>query len=451
MRLSNQRFRVPVIPGADWLRAIGDLLARELGPGQHPLRFYLARVENGQAELEATVVETERGDPESARLEAIELFQPRRRSGPGRRFAVAQIVPTGIRCEIGGFAGDAAPATNLLASVADLVVTHPNAVNASDLNEMATNVLYTEGRSLDDFMLGHLGLGPVRTNVIGTFVDPTGRDYYDSVRHVLGAALAAAGIDCRRAVELREPPGVEISWTASGCASGLIANPRPLLDAVQALLDSGATAIGGLSVIHGVNEALFDSHLSGKIPNPSGSVEAIITHLISKLFRVPAAHAPLPYYAALKKPSTTNPRASAEFISTPHYFSVLKGLHRAPRLVSLDRLPSPDPDLVTLDDVAAVVAPATALGGLPVLAAVSNGIPVIAVRENRTILQVTAEALGLAGVIEVGNYLEAAGVVASLRAGIALQSLRRPLEPIRISPVNRDADPIPPPTADDPS
>ncbi|WP_353737299.1 DUF3326 domain-containing protein [Moorena sp. SIO3B2] len=40
------------------------------------------------------------------------------------------MIPTGVRAEIGGFAGDATPSTNLLASACDYLVTNPNAVTA---------------------------------------------------------------------------------------------------------------------------------------------------------------------------------------------------------------------------------------------------------------------------------------------------------------------------------
>ena len=77
-----------------------------------------------------------------------------------------QIIPTGVGSEFGGFAGAGCPVTNLLAASVDYLVTHPNAVNASDPNEMAGNVLYVEGKSLDNFLLGHLGL--VEVNAICT-------------------------------------------------------------------------------------------------------------------------------------------------------------------------------------------------------------------------------------------------------------------------------------------
>src|SRR5262249_27208048 len=161
--------------------------------------------------------------------------------------------------------------------------------------------------------------------------------------------------------------------------------------------------------IHGVTDQMFSSHLRGETPNPSGAVEAIVTHLVSKIFRVPTAHAPLPYYQDMKKRDTTNPRAAAEFISTPHYFSVLKGLARAPRLVALAGLDDVPSDLVSVNDIGAIVVPATCLGGTPALAAEFSDIPLIAVRENRTILDVTNERMRMPNVIEVESYLEAAG------------------------------------------
>src|SRR5262249_23243947 len=79
------------------------------------------------------------------------------------------------------------------------------------------------------------------------------------------------------------------------------------------------------------------------------------------------------------------------------------------------------------DDVIAVVAPATALGSVPVLSAVQRGVPVVAVKSNTTILGVTAAGLALPGVVEVDDYLAAAGAVLALRTGISIESMRRPV------------------------
>jgi len=176
---------------------------------------------------------------------------------------------------------------------------------------------------------------------------------------------------------------------------------------------------------------MFARHLRGEIPNPSGAVEAIITHLVSKIFRIPTARAPLPYYQNLKERDTSNPRASAEFISTPHYYCVLKGLARAPRLVPLSALHEARPDLISVNHIGAIVVPASCLGGIPALIAEFSGIPLIAVRENRTILDITNEKMCMPNVIEVESYLEAAGVVLALREGMSLASVRRPIRSAR--------------------
>jgi hypothetical protein len=340
-----------------------------------------------------------------------------------------QIVPTGIRCEFGGFAGDACPATNLLASAANFVVTHPNAVNASELNEMADNVYYVEGKALDDFLLGRLALSPVRSNKIGTFIDPTGLNLIDYVINTLNAARAVKGVDCKQYTVLRDKLGVEVAWSETGCAVGTVLNPIAILEAVEFLIQQGMQAVGGVSVIAGVTKEMFAQHLAGKIPNPSGGIEAIITHLISKVFKIPTAHAPLPYYTDIKEKDTINPRASAEFISTPHYFSVLKGLHKAPQLVPLSADETPPPHLKSLNHIGAVVMPADALGGIPAMAAEYHNIPLIAVAENQTVLNITNDKMKMHNVISVDSYLEAAGVVLALREGISLESLRRPLNP----------------------
>ena len=425
--ISNINLSVNVRSSSCLLTDLAKGIMEQLPPCTVPLRFSIVEVENDIFTTEISTLNWQGESSFSSTLADVELLHPRKRQHEREPFCVVQIIPTGIRCEIGGYAGDACPVTNLLAAAADYVVTHPNAVNASEINEMARNILYVEGRSLDDFLLGRIALAPTGSNRIGTIVDPTGQQFMDYVVNVLNAARTTAGIDCDLYSILDNPLNVGIEWSASGCAVGTVSDINSLRRGVENLLSKGAKAIGGMSVIHGVTQEMFEKHLAGLIPNPSGGIEAIITHLISKLYRIPTAHAPLPYYQALKGQNTTNPRAAAEFISTPHYFCVLKGLHRAPQLIPLavnDALPV---DCIGVENVRAVVAPADALGGVPALAAQFQNIPIVAVKENQTILNMTAERLKLSNVIEVNTYLEAAGVVLALRNGLSISSLKRPI------------------------
>lgn len=432
MRIKNCVVELPKNNTLPLLEYVGAALLVKLGENAYPLRCGIVFADDDKLVIECTVVDFDLNSQYSDTLAFNEIESPQRKNHQSSRFAVVQVVPTGIRCEFGGHAGDAAPVTNLLGTVADKVITHPNAVNASDINEMSDKVLYVEGKSLDDFMLGHVGLQEGRTQKIGTFVDPTGRDQLDDVINVLNAARTAAGIDCSLCEFAETPLGVTINWCESGSASGSVQNLDALVDTVEQLIQAGATAIGGVSVIEGVDEASFEDYLGGRVPNPSGVVEAIITHLISKIFRVPTAHAPLPYYTD-RKVTTQSPRAAAEFISRPHYFCVLKGLSRAPQLLTGVNLAQTNSETWTLNDVGAVVAPASALGGIPMLAADLSGIPIIAVKENKTILNVTADLLGLRNVVWVESYLEAVGVVSAFKSGISLESVRRPVKPIDVA------------------
>jgi len=426
MEISNRAFRIARGADSSWLSAVSQGLAA-LGSNVYPLRLAIVEIGPRDATVEATMLRFDDSDRRALRFRDIEIANPRKRSPQASPFVAVQVIPTGVRCAFGGFAGDAGPVTNLLASAVDFLVTHPNAVNASELNEMAANVLYVEGKSLDDFLLGRLGLSRSRANKIGTFIDPTGIRHLDDVLNAINAARAVKGIDCGLYTVLPRAPAVQIEWSEAGCAVGTVLEPENILDAVELMVAHGAQAIGGVSVIDGVTSEMFAQHLAGELPNPSGGVEAIITHLISKVFRLPAAHAPLPYYQDLKGKSTRNPRAAAEFISTPHYFSVLKGLAHAPGLVEIDPDDQVPSSLISVDNVHAVVVPASCLGGIPALAAEFQDIPLIAVRENTTILDVTNARMGMGNVIEVESYLEATGVLLALRQGISLESLRRPL------------------------
>ena len=65
------------------------------------------------------------------------------------------IVPTGIGCEIGGFAGDALPTAKLLASASGCLITHPNVMNEFSFWK-SWKYFYVEGYSLDRFAKGKL-------------------------------------------------------------------------------------------------------------------------------------------------------------------------------------------------------------------------------------------------------------------------------------------------------
>jgi Protein of unknown function (DUF3326) len=342
-------------------------------------------------------------------------------------FAVVHLIPTGVGAAIGGFAGDATPVAHLLASVSDRLVTHPNALNAANLFSKPANAWYVEGGMLDRWLSGDGALRSVRAHRIGILVDraveamPEGT--MAAVLNAANAVRAVYGVEIVGYHMTDRPLGCRIHVAPSGVSSGSVADPQALLDGGRHLLARGATAIAVLADLGQLPPESEAAYQAGTGVDPIGGLEAILSHLLVDELGVPAAHAPLMPFEP-EPPPVVDPRAAAEYLGHNYLPCILQGLCGHPvRVAGTTR-----PGDMTADEVAAVVVPAGCLGGPGVLAAHARGIPLIAVRENATVQAVTASALGLGhGVVEVANYLEAAGVLAAMRAGLDWRACRRPL------------------------
>ncbi len=361
-------------------------------------------------------------------------------------FNAVLVVPTGIGAEIGGHAGDATPVARLLASVCDTLITHPNVVNASDLNEMPDNGLYVEGSLLSRFLMGAIGLRRVRSNRVLVIIDAHPNERFARATvNAVNAARSTYGLTCPRVVVLDPPLPVRGEYTQSGRAAGTVEE----LERVFEVLDNhrgeyDAVALSTLVEVDVAHESYFSSR--GEIVNPWGGVEAMLTHAISALYNVPSAHAPMMESDEVANidPGVVDPRMAAEVISLTFLQSVLKGLHTAPRIVTLPAetaVLSPaggetqrgGHDTLTSRDVSCLVIPDGCIG-LPTLAALEQGIPVIAVRENRNLMKNDLSQLPWAAdqLHIVDNYWEATGVMAALKEGMSPASVRRPLRDVRI-------------------
>jgi hypothetical protein len=134
-------------------------------------------------------------------------------------------------------------------------------------------------------------------------------------------------------------------------------------------------------------------------------------------------------------PGVVDPRMAAEAVSITFLQSVLKGLHRSPR-VETDPRAMESSSILTARDVSCLVIPDGCLG-LPTLAALEQGIPVIAVRDGNLMnndLESLPWAPGQFRVVD--NYLEAAGLLCAMRGGLALDSLRRPIQGVPVVTVS---------------
>jgi hypothetical protein len=228
-------------------------------------------------------------------------------------------------------------------------------------------------------------------------------------------------------VVLDPPIKLVAHYTSAGSAVGSVEG----LDRVCRVLDmyrEEYDAVAISSVIEVPPEFHMQYFLSeGRMVNPWGGVEAVLTHAISSLYDVPSAHSPMfeSEEIADLDPGVVDPRMAAEAVSFTFLQCILKGLQRSPRIVAGAKL---FPGAISASDISCLVIPAGCLG-LPTLAALEQGIPVIAVRENRNLMQNDLANLPWQAdkFYLVENYWEAIGVIAALRAGIAPASTRRPL------------------------
>ena len=336
------------------------------------------------------------------------------------------VIPTGIGCELGGYAGDALPAARLLAAASGCLITHPNVMNGAALYWSDRRIHYVEGWSLNRFAAGDRLLRPVASQRIGLLLDA---GIEESLRRrqlqAADACRATLGLDIGPVVTTEVPLEVALARGASGSSWGQLARPDALLRAAEQLVAAGATALAVVARFpdDGGSDALAAYRLGSGVDALAGA-EAVISHLISCEFGLPCAHAPA--LAPLPLEPDLDPRAAAEELGHTFLPCVLVGLSRAPSLVRPEQARQGD---LGADGLGAVVAPAGALGGEAVLAAHGRGVPLIAVTANRSVLSVDARALGLgaeAPVLEVASYAEAAGLVMAFREGISPAALGRP-------------------------
>ena len=412
-------------------RTVNDMLV----DGSTPVRFVVTGSDSDNYYCELGIVT----DDSTAYIDGFEsIFRFRERPWELEdEFTTVLLVPTGIGAAIGGHAGDATPVAKLLSSVSSTLITHPNVVNASDINELTDNSLYVEGSVITQLLMGTVGLQQTRSNRILVVIDEH-MDYRikEDTVNAVSAARATLGLDGARVVEMTEPVEMRAEWSSSGRAVGRIQGLERLCSLISQF-DSDVDAVALASIIDvppGVEAQYFSGE--GDLVNPWGGVEAMLTHALSSFFKLPCAHAPMPRTTELANEhyGIVDPRKAAECVSVCFLHCVLKGLYRSPRIVLNPDLQSSS-GLLTVTDVSCLVIPDSCLG-LPTLAAMKQGVPVIAVRENRNCMKNRLEDLPFQDgkLFIVDNYLEATGVISALRSGISPASVRRPLAGTRVYP-----------------
>lgn len=319
------------------------------------------------------------------------------------------IVPTGIGAEIGGHSGDATPYAKMIASLCDHLIIHPNVVNASDINEMSSNMLYVEGSILDRFLEGQIGFEEVYSNKILVAVNAPVRN---EIVNAVSGARAVMGADIE-IVELEEPLQM-VSKLKDGRATGDIYNIEEMIEQISKYTFDALVVNSPIET----DDEEVKNYLSidGGV-NLWGGVEAKLSKIASEKLNKPVIHAPVENSEIFKTfNEIVDPRKAAELVSVCYLHCCLKGAHVAPKISIND-------NAWWNTDIDFLITPAN-LVGRPHQACLDNNISVIAVRENKTVINQDMPK----EFIVVNSYLEACGIISAQKAGVSLRSIKRPLD-----------------------
>ena len=316
----------------------------------------------------------------------------------------AFIVPTGIGASIGGYAGDASVYARKFADKSKIIV-NPNVVNAGGFSGITPNMLYVEGYSLDSFFRGEINLIPSVNNKIGIIYDKAiPNDVLNIHINTQNAVKTVYGVDLIEYEETEEEVGVKFYITEEGISVGKVENILTVENSCKCLIDKGCDAIA-IVCMFDEPEAENTQYSNGSGVDPVGGVEAIISHDISKKFKVPCAHSPA--FADYQiYPQLVNPKSASEYITPTFLPCILLGLSQAPK-ISTDLTKG-----INIKDLDFLVMPYNSLGTVSVIEAIKNNIKIYAVKENQTELDVTKEKLFPdSNIVEVDTYDELLSVI----------------------------------------
>ncbi len=308
---------------------------------------------------------------------------------------IAMSIPTGIGADIGGYAGDFGYIARRFAKYFHLIV-NPNAVNGGILSAINYDMSYLEGFLFDKFFKGEIALIPKKlyeTNKIGIIFDSAiPKNILNVHLNTLSALKMVQDIDTIAIEYTKKPVGVEIE-VENNISYGNLKNPDELLFCAEKLIKKGAQAI---AVVCYFNEDSEDENYSNAQGiDPIGGIEAVISHLITREFLIPAAHAPAFLDIDISE-KIENPKVSSELISSTYLPCVMQGLSIAPKITAFNQG-------INFKNVEFLIIPSDALGSSAVLSCVENNVKIITVK-NETTLDVTKNKLNITPYMEFESY-----------------------------------------------
>lgn len=299
----------------------------------------------------------------------------------------AFIVPTGIGASIGGFAGDASCYARQIAEYCNLIV-NPNVVNAGCFSGITDNMLYVEGFAIDEFFKGKIKITPHKHNRIGVILDKAISDRVKNVHiNTINAVKMVYGVDILHPLITDEEVGIEFE-SKGNYSTGKVKNPTTLIKAGQSLMEQGAEA---LAIVCKFEEDDSVGYENGIGVDPIGGVEAIISHYLTRELKIPCAHSPAFENISILT-DIVDPRCASEYITPTFLPCILLGLNNAPHINQIEGY--------AINNLDFLLMPYNSLGGIPVLEAMNHNIPVYAIQENQTLLNVTNDKInGKCGIV----------------------------------------------------
>ena len=309
---------------------------------------------------------------------------------------IALIVPTGIGASIGGYAGDASQIAQMFAKDFNVIV-NPNVVNAACFSGITENMLYTEGWTFTQFIKGNLSLIPSKNNKIGVIFDKGISQGILNVHiNTISAVKTVYGINVIGYEITEEPCNVEFYNTEDGISSGSVMNNKTLIKAGKKLIEQGADV---LAVVCKFDEPPEDDYINGNEVDIVGGVEAIISHYLTRELKVPVVHAPAFENITISK-EIVDAKVAAEYITPTFLPCLLIALKNAPLFSFENR----ELYSVCRENLQAVIMPYNSLGSSIVLDAIKANIPVYAIKENSSVLNITKEVIQKDNIIEIETY-----------------------------------------------
>jgi Protein of unknown function (DUF3326) len=398
---------------------------RKLFENSMVTRFAIYDYNSNQINCEFAQIE----DSNSIHYKNIFNFNPRKTSN-NNNFNAVMIVPTGIGAQIGGDSGDGNVAARLIGNSVDTLFTHPNVVNAADINEMTPNTIYIEGSVLNDFILGNIGLQPVRSNRMLMLYDKNDPEVEAMAINAASSARVTLGceIDC---LKLEDIPEYKSFYNDRGLAVGSVQYFERLVDILEKYKDEYDSFVLHTKIDGEADITIkyFDNQIS---INPWGGIESIITHSLSNITGVNVAHSPMLFdnndIFQFQGNKVVDPVKSPEVMSKTELFCIIKGMYKSPKIVDY----TSDSGIYTNRDIHVLITPDRCIG-LPLLAALEQGIIVIAVEDDRNVMKNDLEKLPWrkGQFYKAKNYFEASGLLTALKNGISPTSFERPISPTK--------------------